>query len=195
MSYSIALPHYQNSLFDGLSLDCALMMEAGSGSQTAFASLVNRYRSELLNFFSKLGAYSDSEDLVQDTFVRLFRYRGRYQPTAKFATFLYTIARHVWIDRGRKVMRWERAVSKLHIEVLVDSQVSSRDQDRGIDVDGALNRLSPKLREVVQLHFYQGLRYQDIAARLGLPLGTVKSRINLAMKSIREVVSEAATAI
>ena len=92
-------------------------------------------------------------------------------------------------------MRWERAVSKLHIEVLVDSQVSSRDQDRGIDVDGALNRLSPKLREVVQLHFYQGLRYQDIAARLGLPLGTVKSRINLAMKSIREVVSEAATAI
>jgi RNA polymerase sigma-70 factor (ECF subfamily) len=57
----------------------------------------------------------------------------------------------------------------------------------GADVTAALARLSPKLREVVVLNFYQGLRYQEVADNLGIPLGTVKSRLNLALTALREL--------
>lgn len=60
----------------------------------------------------------------------------------------------------------------------------------GMDAQAALNRLSPKLREVLVLNIYQGLRYQDIAEVLEIPLGTVKSRINLAMQELREIFNE-----
>lgn len=166
--------------------DCALMLRAGEGCDSSFSTLVIRHRNALLNFFARLGACSESEDLTQDTLVRVFRYRGRYQPTAKFATFLFTVARHVWMDRGRRVMRRERATSQFERECTV--QTTAEASDRGIDVESALERLSPKLREVVHLHFYQGLRYQDIALRLGVPLGTVKSRVSLAMTAMREMV-------
>jgi RNA polymerase sigma-70 factor (ECF subfamily) len=56
----------------------------------------------------------------------------------------------------------------------------------GLDVQEAMAKLSPKLREVVVLNVYQGLRYQDIAEVLGIPLGTVKSRLNLALAALRE---------
>jgi RNA polymerase sigma-70 factor (ECF subfamily) len=59
-----------------------------------------------------------------------------------------------------------------------------------IDVEAALNQLSPKLREVIVLNIYQGLRYQEVADVLEIPLGTVKSRINLALTALKEILHE-----
>jgi RNA polymerase sigma-70 factor (ECF subfamily) len=59
-----------------------------------------------------------------------------------------------------------------------------------VDVEAALDRLSPKLREVIVLNVYQGLRYQEVADVLGIPLGTVKSRINLALAALKEILHE-----
>ncbi len=58
------------------------------------------------------------------------------------------------------------------------------------DLEAALDRLSPKLREVIVLNIYQGLRYQEVADVLGIPLGTVKSRINLALAELKEILHE-----
>lgn len=165
--------------------DAVLMMEASQKSLQAFGTLVQRNRQALINFFSQQGASVDSEDLVQETFIRLFRYRDRYQPTAKFSSFLYTIARHAWADHGRKVQRRERLSTSYQREASLSPLSIPLDTDAGFDVEAALATLSDKLREVVDLYFYQGLRYQDIASRLGLPLGTVKSRMNLAMSALR----------
>ncbi|MGQ9662389.1 MAG: RNA polymerase sigma factor [Kiritimatiellia bacterium] len=62
-----------------------------------------------------------------------------------------------------------------------------------LDVEAALDRLSPKLREVLVLNIYQGLRYHEIAEVLGIPLGTVKSRINLALSAMRKLLGECAS--
>lgn len=168
--------------------DAALMMEVSDGAEEAFAALVRRHQSPLVNFFARMGASSDREDLVQETFVRLYRYRGRYQPTARFTTFLYVLARNVWADRGRKIVRMERLAAELETEVAIARQPVRPGASDEINVDAALARLSPKLREVIVLNIYQELRYQEIADVLGIPLGTVKSRINLALGALREIV-------
>jgi RNA polymerase sigma-70 factor (ECF subfamily) len=168
--------------------DIALMLEVTAGSETAFTALVQRYQAPLLNFFVRMGASSDCEDLVQETFVRIFRYRHRYRPAARFTTFLYHLARNVWADRGRKIVRLERLTSRFQNEVEVAGQLAPASRSGSVDVESALDRLSPKLREVIVLNIYQELRYQEIAEILEIPLGTVKSRINLALTALREIV-------
>ncbi len=167
--------------------DVALMLEVAGGSEAAFTTLVRRHQQSLLNFFARMGAHTDGEDLVQETFVRLFRYRASYRPAARFTTFLYHLARHVWADRGRKIMRLERVAAAWENEQHArGAETSDAPSGKSLDVQGALDRLSPKLREVIVLNVYQGLRYQEVADVLGIPLGTVKSRINLALTALKD---------
>ncbi len=167
------------------------MLRAAGGSREAFEELIARHQRGLLNFFSRMGAYTEAEDLVQETFLRVFRYRRRYRPTAKFTTFLYVLGRNVWADLGRKAARRERLDASLQ----TDAEITPRDEGKGgggarLDVQSALNRLSPKLREVVVLNVYRGLSYQEVADTLGIPLGTVKSRLNLALHELRKFFDE-----
>ena len=85
------------------------MLLAGAGDRDAFELLVRRHHQPLLNFFLRMGVDRDAEDLVQQTFIRLYNYRQRYRPSAKFTTFLYLLARQVWVDelrrRGRRGCR------------------------------------------------------------------------------------------
>lgn len=170
--------------------DAELMTEVSHGSEIAFTTLVRRHQNPLLNFFTRMGALSDSEDLVQETFVRLFRYRDRYRPTARFTALLYHLARNVWADRGRKDARFERLTSGLRAEAGIPSEPDFTNPGERLDVDAALQKLSPKLREVIVLNVYQRLRYQEVADALGIPLGTVKSRINLALAALKEILHE-----
>jgi RNA polymerase sigma-70 factor (ECF subfamily) len=166
--------------------DSDLMVQVAAGSEIAFIELVHRHQNPLLNFFVRMGVYNDGEDLVQETFVRLHRSRERYRPTARFTTFLYVLARHVWADRGRKLARRDRLQASLKVDAEIMDRMRPVRPASGLDVQEALAKLSPKLREVVVLNVYQGLRYQDIAEVLGIPLGTVKSRLNLALTALRE---------
>ena len=171
--------------------DVGFMLEAAAGSDVAFAELIHRHQGALLNFFRRMGAYHDGEDLVQETFVRLHRFRARYRPSAKFRTFLYVLARHVWADRCRRTTRRERVTHWIRTAVEVDEAAPEPVVPAAaMDAQTALDRLSPKLREVLVLNVYQGLRYQEIADALGVPLGTVKSRINLALATIRRLLDE-----
>lgn len=167
--------------------DVTLMLQAGTGSQKAFAELVQRHQNALLNFFIRMGALNDGEDLVQETFLRLYRYRKRYRPTARFNGLLYHLARNVWADHNRKLARIDRVATSFEAEMQLVRPASSQASGRALDVQTALDRLSPKLREVLVLNVYQQLRYQEIAEALNIPLGTVKSRINLALAALKEI--------
>lgn len=166
--------------------DVVLMQQVGSGDEAAFTALVERHQQPLLNFFARMGATTDGDDLVQETFVRLYRYRAQYRPAARFVTFLYHLARHVWADRGRKLGRHRRLVSAYEEECRHTHASVPACDGRSLDIQAALDRLSPKLREVIVLNVYQGLRYQEVAEVLGIPLGTVKSRLNLAIAALKE---------
>ena len=169
--------------------DFELMELVQKGRQEAFSVLVHRHQSFLLNFFRTMGVYTDAEDLVQDTFVRLFRYRQRYQPTAKFTTFLYLLARQVWIDMLRRKKRKDEFGQKLTQEAEAMEKEASSGSSELPDVDAALRGLSETMRSVVVLNIYQGLKYHEIAEVLEIPLGTVKSRMFQAMHKLREIMS------
>lgn len=170
--------------------DAALMAQVAAGSDAAFTTLVSNHQQNLVNFFTRMGAFNDCDDLVQETFLRLYRYRHTYRPQAPFRSFLYHLARNAWADRGRKILRFDRLVESVKscVEFLLPDYAAP--SGSAMDINTALDLLSPKLREAIVLNIYQGLRYQEVADVLGVPLGTVKSRINLAITELKKILHE-----
>ena len=168
--------------------DTALMQLASAGHRDAFETLVRRHQRPLLNFFLRAGVTSDAEDLVQQTFVRLYRYRNRYRPSAKFTTFLYLLARQVWIDEIRRRQRRRRLWERMAEQVQVDTQPARNDPPAGMTdaLQHALDRLSPRLRDVITLGILQDLNQADVAEILHIPVGTVKSRMFNALRELRQ---------
>ena len=155
----------------------------------AFSVLVERYQTILLNFFIRSGVGYDGEDLVQLTFLRLYRYREKYRPSAKFTTFLFMMANQVWIDELRKRRRQQKLTDELTLqpEQLSDADPVEphREVEARVDLTRALATLPVGLRQVVELGVYQDLPYAEIAEILGIPVGTVKSRMFNALAKLK----------
>ncbi len=170
--------------------DIELMRLAREDRPEAFGCLVRRHQRAVLNFFHRMGAHTDADDLVQEAFVRLWRFRQRYRPTARFTTFLYTVARHVWLDSVRKRTRFRLFAEKWKADAEPSHDGGLGRMRARLDVQSALGRLPAKLRDVVVLSIYQGLRYDEVAEVLEIPLGTVKSRMFLALNRLKEIFDE-----
>lgn len=173
--------------------DATLMARVRDDDRDAFAVLVQRHQKMLLNFFARSGVQYDCEDLVQQTFLRLYRYRDRYVASAKFTTFLFLLARQVWIDELRRRKRQERLIDGLAAEPLPE-QIAPEAADAGaaggLDLQSALASLPEGLRQVVELGVYQDLPYAEIAEILSIPVGTVKSRMFNALAKLRLFLEE-----
>jgi len=173
--------------------DTELMLRAGTtNDESAFSVLVQRYSNVLLNFFLRKGvSFSDGEDLAQRTFLRLWRYRARYSPQAKFTTFLFMLANQEVIDFFRSAKRRKDMENGFETEQKVEADVVRQDRDgvddEGIAVRRAVAGLSDSLRDVVELGIFQELPYAEIAEILGIPQGTVKSRMFNALRKLKEV--------
>ena len=150
-----------------------------------------KFEKNLLNFFWRQGvSYSEGEDLVQETYLRLWKYRREYRPAAKLSTFLFLMARQVRIDALRRQTRREnRERASLEATPLQGSEVTSRIDARE-DVRWALKKLSEPLRDVIELGVFQDLPYAEVAEILGIPVGTVKSRMHNALKELKEIFDE-----
>ena len=170
--------------------DFTLMAQVRAGREDAFRILVERPRRPLLNFFARLGASNHGEDLAQETFVRLWNYRKKYKPAAKFTTFLYVLARHAWLDFVRRQGRFKLFSDRYREEMPAATDGGIGRLRKDLDVQAALEKLSPKLREVLVLAVHQGLAYEDIAAVLRIPVGTVKSRVFNALSVLKETFHE-----
>ncbi len=170
--------------------DFALMAQVREHSADAFRRLLERHQRPLLNFFARMGASTAGEDLAQETFIRLWNYRTKYKPAAKFTTFLYTLARHVWLDYVRRQIRFRLFSDRYQQELPASTDGGLGQLQRQLDIQTALERLSPKLREVLVLAVHQGLSYDEISAILRIPVGTVKSRVSNALATLQEMFHE-----
>ena len=153
----------------------------------AFEELVKRHQKKILNFYYRSGVQYDHEDLVQKTFLRLYRSRIRYKRRAKLTTFLFLMARQVWIDELRKRSRVERLKNEYSANSKNYADTNTPLSDARIDLAQALTKLSDDMRMVVELGVYQGLAYADVAEIMDIPVGTVKSRMFNALKKLRNV--------
>jgi len=152
-------------------------------------SEARKFEKNLLNFFWRQGvSLSEGEDLVQETYLRLWKYRAEYSPEAKLSTFLLLLARQVRIDTLRRVARREtREESWGREQPRVQGPADACARD---DVRWAVSQLTEPLREVVELGVFQDLPYAEVAKVLGIPVGTVKSRMSNALKKLKEMFDE-----
>ena len=148
-----------------------------------------KFEKNLLNFFWRQGvSYCEGEDLVQETYLRLWNYRGDYKPTAKLSTFLFLLARQVRIDALRRQTRREGREDRWTREQPVAETPTALCVRE--DVRWAVARLSEPLREVIEFGVFQDLPYAEVGAILGIPVGTVKSRMSNALKKLKEIFDE-----
>ena len=182
-----------------VSSDDDLMRAFQSGDVEAFEKLVERWRGPLWAFAS--GMTSDPatvDDIVQETFVRIYEQHRDYIATGRFRPWIYTIARNLCRDRFRQptvrsldldapLILWSR------LDGTTRRARSEAGQDRG-DRIGRIARaaedLSEPMREVVLLKYYHGLKAKEIAEVAGCPVGTVKSRLHYALKRIERMVAD-----
>ncbi len=163
----------------------------------AFDEIVRRYRDPLYNFVVRLlGDTLYSEDVVQETFVRVYRNKHRYHQVAKFSTWIYTIASNLAKTelRRRKVRNFFSISSKGNEERDYDIQDMSVDVEREVDgkvrtelILREIEKLPYHFREAVLLRDVQDLSYEEISEVLQVPLGTVKSRVNRGRTRLQKV--------
>ena len=147
-----------------------------------------KFEKNLLNFFWRQGvSSSEGEDLVQETYLRLWKYRRDYRPSAKLSTFLFLMARQVRIDALR---RQNRRASREENWGKDQPTVQGPGDSVREDVRWAVAQLSDPLRETVELGVFQDLPYAEVAEILGIPVGTVKSRMSNALKKLKEIFDE-----
>jgi RNA polymerase sigma-70 factor (ECF subfamily) len=166
--------------------------------QLAWAQVVTRFKRRVFNIAYKFtGRHGDAEDLTQEIFLRLFRSLEKFNREANFCTWLTSVARNHCIDHYRATKRErEVLVSDLaHFETAAAPSASPHllveDRDRSGLVRRALDRLPAKLREAVVLRDLTELSYQEMAQQLGLPEGTVKSRINRGRAELARILLKA----
>jgi len=173
--------------------DNFLMEEVKEGKVEKLAVLFEKYHVPLFNFFLRLtGNRGVSEDLVQDVFLRILKYRTTYKGQSKFTVWMYQIARNAHIDYLRK-NKGELSLDDQWDEV-VEAEPTPLDRlERGEDVkllQEALARLPLKKREVLVLSRYHDMKYKDIAELFGCQVGTVKAYVHRAIKDLGKIYYE-----
>ncbi len=160
------------------------------GDTNAYETIVRRYKDQLLNFvFRFLVNEEEAEDVVQETFLRVYRNRFAYTRVAKFSTWIYTIAGNLArTELRRRKRRRLFSISDMGLEDR-DFEIADDVFNPEAHVDSALqeeiiqreiSKLSPKFREVIILRDVQELSYEEISKIIRVPIGTVKSRVNRA---------------
>jgi len=169
--------------------DEELMLQVRSGEGNMLGVLFDRYHGPLFNFYARLmGDRTVSEDLVQEVFLRILRYRGTYQPGTPFRPWMYQIARNARMDHYRKTPRHE--TFKPDMLPPVAPHDSAQQEQEGALLHRALMQLSEEKREVLILARFQELKYTEIARLLGCELNTVKTRVHRALQDLRETFRE-----
>ena len=170
--------------------DEQLIARFQSGDERAYIELVNRYRDRLINFvYPFLGDFEQAEDVVQETMLKLYEKKHYYREIAKFSTWIYTIARNLANTELRKKKRRKTTyISRMTKDdrqydiPAVQADLNQNLQNEFIRdrIHEAIKELPEHFKTVIILRDIQELSYDDISSIVGVPLGTVKSRINRA---------------
>ena len=170
------------------------MLRVRSGETGLLAELFERHNRPVFGFFYRMTSSRElSEDLVQDVFLRILRYRETYQPRTSFAAWMYGIARNAMIDQMRK----RRPESSLDDDAVpevptrdepVDERMRARQETELLQ--RALKSLPADKREVLILARYQDLKYEEIGRILGCEPNAVKQRVFRAVKALGDRFAE-----
>jgi len=166
--------------------DAIIVARCRAGEREAFGILLHRYRDRIINLaYQLLGQREDAEDVAQEAFAQAFRHIGSFRGESQFYTWLYRITVNLCLARKRRLKKSN------HLDEERDNGASEYSSAGEIEmrlaVEQALRQIYPPLRTGLVLREMQGLSYDEIAAILHIPLGTVRSRLWEARRRFREV--------
>lgn len=183
--------------------DEELLMRLRSGDRDIFPELVTRYERELYGYLKRYVGRGDlAEDVFQNTFLAVYRKIRHYEPGRAAKPWIYTIATHQAIDAMRRRGRRPDLFVQETGPADGDDDRNSLDRNAGTapdpadvadanerarNVRSAVDALADPFRQVVLLAYFQGMKYQDVAEVLEIPVGTVKSRLNAAVAKLTEL--------
>jgi RNA polymerase sigma-70 factor (ECF subfamily) len=181
-------------------IDFTLMERIGAGDHQAFRELVERHQNAVIGTVAKmLGNASESEDIAQQVFLRIWRNAKRYRPDAKFTTYLFTITRNLVFNESRRKSRKKEVSSDEReensnclVEASPDRQPDAELLQAELQqaVDTAIASLPETQRMAVVLRRYEQLSYEEIAETLELSVSAVKSLLFRARTTLRESLSD-----
>ena len=171
--------------------DNNLMLAVKSGDPEPFALLFDRYQRRLFEFFYRFsGDSASSEDLVQEVFLRMLKYRNSFRADSDFRPWMYQIARSVRIDRFN-AQRGERSLPESAADILQCRSSGPfqhlMNAERLSALQEALLELPAEKRELLILARFQELKYEEIGLLLEVGTGTIKVRVHRAMLELREI--------
>jgi RNA polymerase sigma-70 factor (ECF subfamily) len=184
--------------------DVEAMLRVKTGDESAFAYLVQKYRRPMVGFMYRLCHNpSTAEELAQEVFLRVYRSRTSYEPSAKFTTWLYRIATNLAVNHARDT-RHERAENTVRLDEpdqetgttpdLADESLSAEEQilrrERLAAIRSKVNALPERQRVAVIMHKYQQMDYREIAGVLKLSESATKSLLFRAYETLREQLKE-----
>ena len=183
------------------SIEEKLIKKIKKGDRDAFAELVELYKDKIYQVAYRLvGNAQEAEDVAQETFLRVYANLDHYDPTYKFSTWVYRIATNLSIDQLRK----RKQVYSIDKEApgadgidwhdrLADQQPNPEEQtltgELQLQVQQAINSLSPKYRAIMILRYIEDLSLQEISEVVKLPISTVKTRIHRGRESLKKKLS------
>jgi RNA polymerase sigma-70 factor, ECF subfamily len=182
--------------------DADLVSLAQEGREAAYRELVRRYERPVFSLIFRMVRDREiSEDLAQDTFIKVLNHIDKYRPEFKLSSWLFKIANNVAIDHLRKrqldtvsIDGSPHALSAAEVEAtsfdVMARQESALDEmeakELGSAIERAIQKLRPEYRACIMLRHVEGRSYEEIAATLDLPLGTVKTYIHRARHQLRD---------
>lgn len=169
-------------------LDYKIMRSIQKGDMVAFNSMVDRYKDRLMNVIGRmLSSVEEAEDIVQETFVRVYQHRQSFNFEHCFSTWIYTIALNLARNELRKRKKFKHyditEMKGNEAELAVEMKLPSRLPEA---IKSAVTTLPDKYKLAFILRDVQELPYEEVAKILSVPLGTVKSRVNRARMMLRE---------
>lgn len=180
--------------------DRRLIGECLNGRSAAYGVLVRRYQDRLYNTVYRLLDHpEDAQDVVQESFIAAYQSLGSFKGDSLFFTWLYRIAMNAAISLKRKKKATVSLDSGSKHDLAINPLDQSQDNQPGdamerreeeLRLQAALSRLSPEHRAVIVLKDIEDLRYEDIADALGVPIGTVRSRLHRARLELREILEK-----
>ena len=170
-----------------LKSDKELILEIRSGDILAFEELVKRYQIKLLYFVLRIiNSETDAEEIVQDTFVKIYSKIERIDVSKKFSTYLFEIAKNAAFSQLRKKKR----------EVALDKAYALGEEDRSLEnlirsedavgLRKAVSKLSDQHRQVLELYYFKDFSYKQIATRLHMPINTIRTHLRRAKVALRK---------
>lgn len=162
-----------------------------SGDVDAFGFLVDRYETKLRRYSRKFIARDDDiDDILQDVFINTYRTIQGFDTSLRFSPWIYRIAHNACVNAlrasGRTAYSYDFDTLVSHT-VYEDPAETERDmKDMRILLEKGLEKVAPKYREILILHYYEDMAYKDIADVLQIPMGTVSIRLKRAKESLKE---------